>query len=124
MPVCPELEGGLSVPRPAAEIEPGGSGEAVLGGGARVLTKTGADVSGAFRLGATSALSAARAGDCRYALLKENSPSCGSSFVHAGRFDGTKAAGEGVTARLLRNNGIAVFSEHQIDELASLLGDG
>ncbi|MGW0447019.1 DUF523 domain-containing protein, partial [Streptosporangium sandarakinum] len=116
IPFCPEVSGGLPVPRPAAEIEGGAGGAAVLDGAARVLTAAGADVTGAFLAGAHAALEAARASGVRLAILKEASPSCGSLVVHDGAFGGGRVPGDGVTTALLLRHGIAVFGEDRIAE--------
>ncbi len=118
--VCPEMLGGLPVPRPAAEIA-GGSGSEVLDGMAEVRTQAGGDETRAFVRGAQAALAEAKRQGCRLALLKERSPSCGVREIHDGSFSGQRRAGEGVTAALLRREGIAVFGEGQIEELARAL---
>ncbi|MEU5990210.1 DUF523 domain-containing protein [Spirillospora sp. NPDC047418] len=110
VPFCPELSGGLTVPRPPAEIV-GGDGGDVLDGTARVLTGTGEDVTGEFLRGARLALEAARRSGARTALLKEGSPSCGTHRVYDGTFTGTPAPGTGVTTALLERAGIKVFPE-------------
>lgn len=115
VPFCPEVAGGLGVPRPAAEIR-GGTGVAVLDGAGRVVTAAGDDVSEAFLRGARLALERALAEGVRLAVLKEGSPSCGSGFVYDGSFTGAKQQGVGVTAALLQRNGIRVFSEQRLDE--------
>lgn len=116
VPVCPELAGGLPVPRPAAEIEPAGAGEGTLAllGRARVLEKSGVDVSAAFVAGAQQALALARAQGVRVAVLKQGSPSCGSARVHDGSFSGRLRGGQGVTAALLRQAGLRVFDETEL----------
>ncbi|NYI94652.1 uncharacterized protein YbbK (DUF523 family) [Streptomonospora nanhaiensis] len=108
---CPEVAGGLPVPRPPAEIEPGGSAEDVLAGAARILTPEGADVTAYFVAGARAALETARGRGVRTAVLKESSPSCGLLRVYDGTFSGRTAPGPGVTTQLLRDHGIAVFAE-------------
>lgn len=118
VPACPELAGGLPVPRPAAEIA-GGSGAEVLSGLARVVTADGVDVTAAYVEGARAALDVARAEDCRLALLIDRSPSCGGRRIHDGSFSGRLLAGEGVTAALLRGHGIAVFTDAEVDALAA-----
>ncbi len=123
VPVCPELEGGLPVPRPAAEIS-GGDGGAVLDGAARVITEQGTDITGAFLSGARRALETARAAGCNAALLKERSPSCGCRRIHDGTFGGGLREGRGVTAALLERNGIRTFCEDDIGELAAFLEEG
>lgn len=112
--MCPEVTGGLPVPRPAAEIEGGQDGSQVLAGLARVLTNQGVDVSAAFVAGAERALALAERHGIRIAVLKERSPSCGSAFVYDGRFAGAVLPGAGVTTALLRAHGIQVFSEDQL----------
>ncbi|WP_328595057.1 DUF523 domain-containing protein [Actinomadura macrotermitis] len=120
VPFCPEVAGGLPVPRPPAEIV-GGGGAEVLDGTARVVTDTGADVTGAFLRGARLALDTARRAGARVAILKEGSPSCGSHRVHDGTFSGRKVAGDGVTAALLEREGIRVFSEDELPAVAAFL---
>jgi uncharacterized protein YbbK (DUF523 family) len=120
VPFCPELAGGLSVPRPPAEIQ-GNGGEAVLDGTARLVTNAGVDVTAAFVCGATLAAEAATARGVRIAILKEGSPSCGTSRIADGSFTGTKVPGRGVTAALLVRQGVRVFSEHEIDAAAAYL---
>jgi uncharacterized protein YbbK (DUF523 family) len=115
---CPEVAGGLPVPRPPAEIEPGFSGETVLNGTARVLRADGADITAAFTTGAHAALTTARRHGIRLAILKEGSPSCGPLKISDGTFSGQSTPGQGVTAALLTAEGISVFNENQITEAA------
>jgi uncharacterized protein YbbK (DUF523 family) len=112
--VCPELAGGLSVPRPPAEITGAAGGAGVLDGEARVITSEADDVAAAFVRGAESALEVAQAHGIRVAVLKEGSPSCGVRLTSDGSFCGVKIDDSGVTAALLRRHRIAVFSEHEI----------
>jgi uncharacterized protein YbbK (DUF523 family) len=118
---CPELAGGMSVPRPPAEIEEGMTGEDVLNGRARVLELTGGDVTQAFLDGAHKALNVARQNACAHALLIDGSPSCGSLAIYDGNFAGRKHAGAGVTAALLQRHGISVFAPAWIEHLAKSL---
>ncbi len=112
---CPEVAGGLPVPRPPAEIEEGNA-EAVIRGEGTIRHKDGTDVTGAFMTGAEIALALCMQYDIRIAILKEGSPSCGVNRLNDGSFSGVKIAGQGVTARLLERHGITVFSESQIAE--------
>ena len=114
VPFCPEVAGGLPVPRPAAEIGPG-DGRAVLRGAAQVRDQAGHDLTRFFLEGARGALEAARAQGAPVAVLKEGSPSCGTATIYDGTFSGTRRAGPGVTAALLEENGIRVFSERELD---------
>ena len=121
VPLCPEVAAGLPTPRPPAEIEPGRNAGDVLTGDGRILDAEGGDVTDAFRRGAEIALETARANDCRFALLTDGSPSCGSQRVYDGTFGGNRIAGQGVVAALLAQHGIRVFSEQEIAALAEVL---
>ncbi len=120
--VCPEIAGGLPVSRPAAEIVGGEDGSRVLAGEVTVIDFNGRDVSHHFVSGAGVALGAARANNIRIAILKEGSPSCGSGYTYDGTFTSTRVPShQGVTAALLRDNGIRVFSETQLAEAEECL---
>ncbi len=121
IPFCPEIAGGFAVPRLPAEIEQDANAHSVLHGHARILDSNGGDVTAGFLHGAQAALTTAQAAGCLHAILMDGSPSCGTGFVYAGRFDGTQKPGIGVTAALLANHGITVWSEATIDALAALL---
>ena len=116
VPLCPEVAGGLPTPRPPAEI-PGGQGGEVLDGTAVVVTVIGEDVSAAFLAGARQALALARKHGIRVAVLKAGSPSCGNRLTYDGTFSGVKVPGEGVTAALLRREGVLVFSELELEQV-------
>jgi uncharacterized protein YbbK (DUF523 family) len=122
VPFCPEVAGGLGVPRPSAEIV-GCGGGAVLDGTARVVTAAGTDVTRAFLIGARRALAQGRADNVCLAILKDGSPSCGSTSIYDGRFAGTRRPGVGVTAALFEREGIRVFSEEQFGEAAAFLDE-
>lgn len=120
VPLCPEVAGGLPTPRAAAEI-PGGQGAEVLDGQACVITTEGEDVSAEFLSGAYQALELVQKHGIRIAVLKANSPSCGNLLTYDGSFSGVKVTGEGVTAALLRRNGVQVFSELELAEAVAAL---
>ena len=86
-----------------------------------MVTDAGADVTAAFTRGAELARDTARQHSIRVAILKDGSPSCGSTFVYDGTFSGRRIAGAGMTAELLRSDGIRVFSEQQLREAAAYL---
>ena len=113
---CPELAAGLSTPRLPAEII-GGCAEQVLSGTARIIESSGQDVTQHYVLAAWLALNAAQAAHCRFALLTDGSPTCGSQRIYDGHFHGQQQPGQGVAAALLRQHGIAVFAETQLPEL-------
>lgn len=100
IPVCPETAGGLSTPREPSERQ-----------GERVVSRDGRDVTAAFRKGAALTLRLAERFGVKSALLKGNSPSCGSGLVYDGSFSGRLVPGDGVTAELLKSSGIVVFGE-------------
>jgi uncharacterized protein YbbK (DUF523 family) len=113
IPVCPEQLGGLGTPRPRSEIS-GGKGWKSNG---RVINSRKRDVTDFFLKGATETLKIARLFDCTVAVLKSKSPSCGIEYVYDGTFSDIVVPGIGVTAFLLRKNGIEVLSERQTNYL-------
>ena len=106
IPVCGEVFGGLPTPRTPAERV-----------GERVMTRDGADVTAQYRHGAEEVLRLAKLYGCTVAVLKERSPSCGSGEIYDGTFTGSLTEGWGVTAELLRDNGIRVLGESDIQKL-------
>ena len=106
IPVCPEQLGGLPTPRIPSERSKD-----------KVFTKDGKEVTAEYRKGAGEALKIAQGSHCTAAILKERSPSCGSGQIYDGTFTKTSIPGNGVTAELLRKNGIAVFHEHQTEAI-------
>lgn len=103
IPVCPEQLGGLATPRVPSEIQ-----------GETVVTKTGIDVTEQYERGAAQVQKLARLYDCKKAVLKAKSPSCGKGQIYDGTFSGTLTEGNGITARLLLSNGITVYTEHDL----------
>ncbi|WP_103650205.1 DUF523 domain-containing protein [Campylobacter concisus] len=104
--VCPEVFGGLGTPREPAEMK-----------GGLVLTKTAKDVSENFKFGAEICLKIAKLNGCKKAILKARSPSCGSGQIYDGSFTKKLILGDGIAAKLLKENGILVFSEDEIGRL-------
>ena len=103
---CPEVMGGLSVPRiPCERI------------GARVMNERGEDVTAQFKAGAELTADICERQGVKKALLKEKSPSCGSGRIYDGTFSHTVIAGDGVTAQRLRALGIALYGESEIEKL-------
>ena len=105
VPLCPEVLGGLSVPRPACEV---------LKGTTTVVAKTGEDVSAAFAKGAHESLRIAKEEGVCMAILKARSPSCGKDVIYDGTFTSTRVHDSGITCKLLQENGIVVFSEEEL----------
>ena len=112
---CPEVAGGLPTPRPPAEVAEGKGGRRVLAGEARVVDKTGDDVTEPFIRGARQAQDVAHARQIRLAILKEGSPSCGSSYSYDGTFSHRRLPLPGVTTAALEAAGVRVFSENELD---------
>lgn len=112
--VCPEVAGGLPIPRAAAETR-GGDGHAVWAGSARVITRDDEDVTDAFLVGAEHALRLARRKNCRVAVLAAKSPSCGNREIYDGSFSGQLVAGQGTAAALLEAAGVRVFNQYELE---------
>ena len=112
--VCPEVAGGLPIPRPAAEIVDG-DGDDVLDGRAHLVDEHGRDVTHQFVRGATKARDAARAAGSSLAILKARSPSCGIGQTYDGTFSGSLREGDGVTAAMLRREGLEVVDDEAVD---------
>jgi len=103
IPICPEQLGGLSTPREPAEQK-----------GGKVISISGKDVTENFEVGAEEVLKIARIFGVKEAILKQRSPSCGSGQIYDGTFSKTLIQGDGVTAALLKRNGIKVISEEEL----------
>lgn len=106
--ICPEVFGGLGIPRLKSEIN-----------NDIVINEKGLDVTKYFVLGANKALELAK--EAKYALLKDGSPSCGSSMIYDGTFTKTKIKGMGITAKLLNDNSIIIFNENEIEKLLDVI---
>lgn len=113
--VCPEQLGGLCTPRPPYEIS-GGDGKTVLEGNAKVLTKDGIDGTSYFIKGAEETLKIALEFGVTSAILKAKSPSCGFRKIYDGSFSKSLIEGNGVTAELLKRNGIKILTENDMDD--------
>ena len=111
--LCPEVLGGLGVPRESIELM-GGDGGHVLDARARALTASGKDVTRNVIKGANSVLEIVKKYGIKEAVLKSCSPTCGSGSIYDGTFSKTLRAGDGVLAALLKRNGIAVKTEKNI----------
>ena len=88
--ICPELLGGLTVPRKPAEIVDG-----------IVRTKDGASVDKEFRSGAETAMKIIEENDIELVILQSRSPSCGTKTIYDGTFSGNLVPGQGVFAQML-----------------------
>ncbi|MDR3542471.1 MAG: DUF523 domain-containing protein [Desulfosporosinus sp.] len=125
IPVCPEQLGGLSTPRVPVEII-GGTGQDVLRGRCEVQGKQGEVVTSEFIQGANEVIKIVEMVKVTAAILKERSPSCGVNYIYDGNFSHQIKSGQGVTAALLREHKIPIYSEEDLTEemLIALLGEG
>lgn len=106
VPFCPEVEGGLPTPRkPSERVKD------------RVKMENGKDVTKYYEKGAELALNICLYLGIKIAILKENSPSCGTHKIYDGTFSHKLIDGEGYTTELLKRKGIKVLSEDEIDTL-------
>ena len=92
IPVCPEVAGGLPIPRPRAEFRAGAKVE--------------------FRR-------IEEAGGVDLAVLQPRSPSCGVDTVYDGTFTGKLVPGDGVFVQLLRKREIPAVAADKL-QLADL----
>ncbi len=106
VPVCPEVLGGLSIPRQPVEITQGG-GEDVLSCAAGVISGSGEDMTPFLLRGAFASLKIAKKFKVKKALMKQRSPSCGCGQI---KRKGSLAKGDGVTTALFKREGIRVIS--------------
>lgn len=107
---CPEVTGGLPIPRISAEIVKNDKPFIVK-------NQEGLDVTINFLLGAKKALDICKEENIKVALLKSKSPSCGNKEIYDGTFSSNLINGQGLTAKLLEENGIKVFNENELKEL-------
>ena len=105
VPMCPEQLGGLSTPRPSAEITHG-DGRTVLAGDARVVADDGTDVTELYLRGAQECVDLARRLGCCRAYLQERSPACGVGKI---KRRGRTCAGMGVAAAMLEAAGVELI---------------
>ena len=106
IPICPEVMGGLNIPRIPSEVKEG-----------KVFNKDGIDVSEYFNKGALMTIDTVDKLNIKYAVLKDGSPSCGSTYIYDGSFTSTKIEGMGITAKALKNKGIIIYNENNIEKL-------
>lgn len=104
IPVCPEIMGGLQTPRTPSEIQED-----------QVITKDGRNVTKQYQKGAEETLKIAKLYNCKNAILKEKSPSCGCGKIYDGTFTGTLIDGDGITARFLKEHGVKITGETTLD---------
>ncbi|KNZ40273.1 DUF523 domain-containing protein [Acetobacterium bakii] len=107
--VCPEVLAGLPTPRDPAEIM-------VVDGETKVFNCEKIDLTETYQLGAERTLGVALRTGAKIAILKSNSPSCGCGKIYDGSFTEKLVDGDGITAALLKENGIRVITEEEFRE--------
>ncbi|WP_458700145.1 DUF523 domain-containing protein [Sulfurospirillum sp. 1307] len=110
IPVCPEVDGGLSTPRVPVEIKDG-----------LAINKNGEDKTLFFQKGAKKALDIAKKYNVKYAILKAKSPSCGSGLIYDGSFSKKLINGDGIAAKILKDTKVAIFTENELEKLEKIL---
>ena len=108
--ICPECFAGLPIPRVPSEIR-----------GDKVFSKDGWDITEEFLSGAEKTYQIAKRKRVDFAILKERSPSCGSSYIYDGSFSGKVIEGQGLTAKKLSKENIIIFSEENLEEIEKYL---
>ncbi len=103
--ICPEVDGGLSVPRIQVELV-----------GNKAINKEGIDKTKEFKYGAKLALDKALSEGVKMAIMKSKSPSCGKDFIYDGSFTKILINKEGLSVALLRKYGIKIFSEEELED--------
>lgn len=111
--VCPEVLGNMPIPRDGSEIV-GGTGKDIIAKRAKVKSTKGIDMTKKFLKGAEQVLKIAKKNNVEQAILKAKSPSCGVGTIYDGTFSHKLIEGDGVTAALLRKNGIKVMTEKDL----------
>ena len=105
VPICPEVLGGLGIPRDPCERQ-----------GCQICTQSGRDCTTEYRKGAEAALTLIQKHHITLAVLKAKSPSCGKGLIYDGSFTRTLTEGHGLTAELFIRNGVRVFTEDEWQE--------
>ena len=103
--VCPEVFGGLPVPRPSAEIVNG-----------QVINTEGRNITKEFTLGAQKAFEIVKKENPDLIILQSRSPSCGIKHIYDGTFSGRKIPGQGLFARLCIKAGYRVLDIEDFDQ--------
>ena len=109
-PVCPEVMGGLSIPRKPCEI-------VQVEDDLKVYDINGNDKTNQFVQGAQKTLKIAELLNTKKAIFMERSPSCGVHNIYDGNFNNKLITGQGITTRLLEKNGIKVFSNRELKKI-------
>lgn len=102
VPVCPEMQAGLGVPRTPVEIVNG-----------VILSRDGENFDAQLR-GAVAQILEKLDKDIDCAVLQSRSPTCGVNQIYDGTFSGTRITGSGVFAQALKEAGIRVIDAEDV----------
>ncbi len=105
VPVCPEVDGGLPIPRVPVEILK-----------KRAINKSGEDKTREFKKGAKIALENISQNSIKMAIMKSKSPSCGRDLIYDGSFTKTLTQGDGITIKFLKQQRIKIFTEEELED--------
>jgi len=119
IPVCPEESGGLSTPRPSAEMQE--NAETILNGKGKIITNKGKNVTAEFIQGAEKSLQLGLEAEVKIAVLKSKSPSCGIGKIYDGSFTKTLKTGNGIFAHLCHENDIVCVPSDNINQIKKTL---
>ncbi|MDY3005590.1 DUF523 domain-containing protein [Anaerococcus porci] len=108
--ICPEVEGGMEIPRKPCEIK-----------NKKVINEDGVDKTLFFKKGAEISKKKALKNNVKVALLKAKSSSCGKDYIYDGSFSKKLIKGDGITCQALKECGIIIFNEKEIDEFSSYI---
>ena len=106
IPVCPEVDGGLPIPRVPVELVNGVA-----------VNKEGVNVDREFHKGVEIALEKLAGEDIELVILQPRSPSCGVKQIYDGTFTGTLKDGQGMLAGVLVEKGYKVIEPDDIKNL-------
>ena len=108
--LCPEVTGGMSVPRPAAERRDD-----------KVVTYIGRDVTREYKRGAKFCMEQIEENGIELVILKARSPACGKDQIYDGSFTGKLVERDGVLAELVRSSGIPFYSDEETDAIRTFI---
>lgn len=109
IPVCPEVLGGLGIPRDRSEIVKDQNGDR------KVITENGKDVTAEFIKGAMKTAAIAKIVNAEKAVMKKYSPSCGYGEIYDGTFNNNLVEGNGITVEMLIENGVEILTADDLD---------
>ena len=107
--ICPEILGGLTIPRTCCEIRAG-----------RVVDKNGSDVTEAFIKGAQLAIKQIKAYEVDIVIVQPRSPSCGKGKIYDGNFENQLIDGNGIFVDMLIKEGLQVMNLEEFHNLTKM----